>query len=59
MLGLRWIGGRSNFSLRETTGITNTYLFGEWMYANIDGIGSTPQLHAGTSTWVLGLALQL
>ncbi len=59
MLGLSWLGGRSNVSLRETMGITNTYMFGEWMFANIDGLGSKPQLHAGASTWVLGLALQL
>ena len=58
-IGLSWLGGRSNASLEDTTGIRNAFVFGEWMYANIDGIGSTPQLHAGTSTWVLGLAFQL
>lgn len=58
-LGLSWLGGRSNASLEDTTGIKDVYLFGEWMYANIDGIGSTPQLHAGTSTWVLGLSFQM
>jgi hypothetical protein len=27
------------------------------MYANLDGVGSTPQMHVGTSTGVVGLAL--
>jgi hypothetical protein len=58
-LGLSWLGGRSNASLEDTTGIRNAFVFGEWMRANIDGIGSTPQFHAGTSTWVLGLAFQM
>lgn len=59
MVGLSWLGGRSNAALEDTTGIRDVYVFGEWMYSNIDGIGSTPQFHAGTSTWVLGLALQM
>jgi hypothetical protein len=59
MLGLNWLSSRSSASIEDTLGIRNTYIFGEWMYANLDGIGSTPQLHAGTSTWVLGLALEM
>jgi hypothetical protein len=59
MLGLNWIAGRSSASLEDTVGIVDTYLFGEWTYANLDGIGSTPQLHVGSSTWTLGLALQM
>jgi hypothetical protein len=27
------------------------------MYANLDGVGSTPQMHVGTSTGVVGVAL--
>lgn len=59
MLGLSFIGGRSQASLEDTAGIRDTYLFGEWTYANLDGIGSKSQLHVGSSTWTLGLALQM
>jgi hypothetical protein len=59
MLGLGWIAGRSSASLEDTAGIRETYLFGEWTYGNLDGIGSSSQLHAGSSTWTLGLALQM
>ncbi len=44
-------------AMREETGIRYAYLYGEWMGANLDGIGDTPQMHVGTSTVVLGLAL--
>jgi hypothetical protein len=44
-------------AMREDVGIRYAYLWGEWMWANLDGIGSTPQLHVGTSTAVFGLAL--
>jgi hypothetical protein len=29
------------------------------MFANLDGLGSRPQMHVGTSTWVLGLAFDM
>ncbi|WP_437726891.1 MXAN_2562 family outer membrane beta-barrel protein [Sorangium sp. So ce861] len=59
MLALNWLDRRASSQLDETTGINHTYLFGEWMYANLDGLGSSPQMHVGTSTWVLGLALDM
>jgi hypothetical protein len=43
-------------------GINNTYFFFEWMFANLDGFGRTSDasvLAIGTSTWVLGLALEM
>jgi hypothetical protein len=44
----------------EDTGINNSYIFLEWMRNNLDGmIESKPQMHVGTSTWVLGLAVEL
>lgn len=58
-LALNWLDRRSASQLDESTGINHTYLFGEWMYANLDGLGSSPQMHVGTSTWVLGLALDM
>ncbi|WP_437551904.1 MXAN_2562 family outer membrane beta-barrel protein [Sorangium sp. So ce367] len=59
MLALNWLDRRSASQLDETTGINHTYLFGEWMFANLDGLGSRPQMHVGTSTWVLGLAFDM
>ena len=35
------------------------YLFGEWMYAGLGGLGSRPQMHIGASTWVAGLAFDM
>jgi len=57
MLALNWLDPHSAASLDETTGINHAYLFGEWMNAQLNGLGSRPQMRVGTSTWVLGLAL--
>ncbi|WP_437817455.1 MXAN_2562 family outer membrane beta-barrel protein [Sorangium sp. So ce1078] len=59
MLALNWMDRRASSQLDETTGINHTYFFGEWMYANLDGLGSSSQMHVGTSTWILGLALDM
>jgi len=59
MLGLNWLDPRSGAMARETTGIDQAYLFGEWMYANLDSAAGKPAMHIGTSTWVFGLALDL
>lgn len=56
MLSLRFLEPRSSANLYESTGIHHLYLFGEWMNASLDGLGSRPQMHVGTSTWVAGLA---
>lgn len=57
MLGLNWLDPRSGVMGRQNSGINQVYLFGEWMWANLDsGVGKTG-MHIGTSTWVLGLAL--
>lgn len=59
MLALNWLDRRAAAQLDETTGVNHTYLFGEWMLANLDGFGSDSAMHVGTSTWVLGLALDM
>ncbi len=58
MLALSELDRRASVAMREDAGIEGTYLFGEWMWANLDGIGSHPQMHVGTSTVVVGLALE-
>lgn len=59
MLSLNFLDPRSGSQLNQSVGIGNIYVFGEWMNANLDGIGSRPQMHIGSSSWVLGLAAQL
>ncbi|MBI4700316.1 MAG: hypothetical protein HY744_03960 [Deltaproteobacteria bacterium] len=56
-LALNAFDPRTAVSLRESSGVDYAFLFGEWMGANLDGIGSKPQMHVGTSTFVLGLAI--
>lgn len=59
MLGLNWLDPRSGSMARENNGINQVYVFGEWMWTNLDaGAGKAP-MHIGTSTWVLGLAFDL
>jgi len=43
-------------------GINNTYIFGEWMMANLNGFGSSNNgsvMNIGTNTWVIGLGLEM
>ncbi len=59
MFGLNWLDRRSGSMARETSGIDQAYVFGEWMYNQLDyGIGK-PGMHVGTSSWVVGIALDL
>jgi hypothetical protein len=41
------------------TGINNSYLFAEWFRPQLDGFGSNSVLNVGSSSWVLGLALEI
>jgi hypothetical protein len=58
MLSLNFIDPRSAARLDEATGVNHIYLFGEWMRTKFD-IGSRTQMNVGTSTWVVGLAVDL
>jgi hypothetical protein len=43
-------------------GINNSYLFVEWMMANLNGFGQSSNLsvmNIGTNTWLIGLALEM
>ena len=44
-------------AMKENTGISYANIWGEWMWMNLDGLGSTESLHVGSSTVVFGLAL--
>jgi hypothetical protein len=41
----------------QNTGVNNSYFFVEWYVSKL-GIGGD-QMHVGTNTWVLGLALEI
>ncbi|MEO8799094.1 MAG: MXAN_2562 family outer membrane beta-barrel protein [Polyangiaceae bacterium] len=42
----------------ESMGVNHTYIYGEWMFMGLNGIGQDGALRVGTSTWVAGLALE-
>lgn len=58
MLNLDWIDRRATSNLDQATGINHTYLFGEWMFANLDNFGSSKGLRVGTNTFCGGLAFE-
>lgn len=58
MINLDWIDRRAAVSLDQAAGINHTYVFGEWMYANLDNFGSSSGLRVGTSTFCGGLAFE-
>lgn len=45
--------------LDSTFGVNNSYLFLEGYYSNLDGFGSGDQMQMGTTTWMMGLALEM
>jgi hypothetical protein len=59
MLSLNWLDKKAAASMDDNTGVNHIYLFGEWMDTKLDGIGKRPQMHIGSSSWVVGLALDM
>jgi hypothetical protein len=41
------------------TGINNSYIFGEWFRPQLDGFGNKNVLDVGSSSWVIGVALEI
>ena len=41
------------------TGINNSYLFAEWFRPQLDGFGSDTVLDIGSSSWLLGIAMEM
>ena len=58
MLNLDWIDRRAAANLDDYTSINHTYIFGEWMLANLDNFGSANGLRVGTNTFCGGLAFE-
>jgi hypothetical protein len=59
MLALNFLDPRAIARLDESTGVNHIYVFGEWMNARLTGLGSRPQMHVGTSTVIVGLAMDM
>ena len=58
-LSMNFIDPRAGANMYDSAGVQHFYLFGEWMWANLDGLGTRPQMHIGTSTWVVGMAFDM
>jgi hypothetical protein len=41
------------------TGINNSYIFAEWFRPQLDGFGSNKVLDVSSSSWLLGLAIEM
>jgi hypothetical protein len=62
MFLLDFLDRASAREIDDSIGVNHSYLFVEYMRANLDGSileTSKPQLNIGTTTWVIGLALEM
>jgi len=59
MLLLDFFDPRAAREADNSIGINNSYLFTEWYYSDLSGFGSNNRMQVGTSTWMLGLALEI
>jgi hypothetical protein len=46
-------------SADASTGINNSYIFAEWFRPQLDGFGSSKVLDISSSSWLLGIALEI
>jgi hypothetical protein len=58
MLALDWLSPRSMATLDAETGINHIYVFGEWLNYDL-GTFSDSQMQVGTSTWTVGMAMEM
>jgi hypothetical protein len=59
MLALNFLDTRASARLDETTGVNHSYIFGEFMRAGLNGLAATPTYYVGSTSWVVGLAVDL
>ncbi len=57
-LSINWLDPRAARSLDSAVGINNTSIFGELMWANLNGFGGAGSLYVGTTTFIGGLNLE-
>jgi hypothetical protein len=56
---LNWLDPRYAASIDDSVGVNHVYIFAEWMNAQLDGLGSRPQMHVGSSSAVFGLGFDM
>jgi hypothetical protein len=59
MFLLDWLDPDDAVSADGLVGINNSYFFAEWFRPRLDGFGSNQVLNVGSSSWVIGLALEI
>jgi len=58
MLLLDFFDPGAAIELDNTTGVNNSYFFAEWYVSKLGSFGGD-QMHVGTNTWIIGLALEI
>jgi hypothetical protein len=62
MLLLDALDEHAAVELDNEWGVNNTYFYFEWVMANLDGFGGSPNhsiMNIGANTWVMGLAIEM
>ena len=59
MLLLDALDEDSALEIDHVSGVNNSYVFAELSVSYLDGFGSGNQMHVGTASWFLGIALEM
>ncbi len=57
-LALNGFDRHTAMAMKEETGIRYAYLWGEWMWNNLDGFGSATAMRVGSNTGIVGLGIE-
>jgi hypothetical protein len=52
------LDGGASRNMDNAIGINNTYLYAEYYWLNLNGLGQDKALYVGTNTWAMGLAFE-
>ncbi len=55
---LDFLDSGSSRNMDNAAGINNTYLYAEYYWLNLNGLGQDKALYVGTNTWAAGLAFE-
>jgi hypothetical protein len=57
-IALDWLDAESSSSFDAMSGVNHSYIFGELYMSSLDGFGGD-QLQLGTTTWFVGIAMEM
>lgn len=57
-LALDFIDSGASRNMDNAVGINATYLYAEYYWLNLNGLGSKDAMYVGTNTWAAGLAFE-